>query len=60
MATIRKRGDFQWEVRVRRKGRPTQCNTFELKTDAEHWRGLWKRKWTAALLSHRRRQRKQR
>lgn len=37
MATIRKRGDFQWEVRVRRKGHPIQCKTFELKADAEKW-----------------------
>lgn len=37
MATIRKRGDFQWEVRVRRKGHPIQCKTFELKADAERW-----------------------
>lgn len=37
MATIRKRGDFQWEVRVRRKGHPTQCKTFEIKADAERW-----------------------
>ncbi len=37
MATIRKRGDFQWEVRVRRKGHPIQCKTFEIKADAERW-----------------------
>ena len=37
MATIRKRGDFQWEVRVRRKGHPIQCKTFEIKADAEKW-----------------------
>ncbi|WP_302978446.1 hypothetical protein [Bilophila wadsworthia] len=37
MATIRKRGDFQWELCVRRKGHPTQCKTFGIKVDAERW-----------------------
>jgi len=37
MATIRKRGSCQWEVRVRRKGWPIQCKTFESKRDAEEW-----------------------
>lgn len=37
MATFRKRGDLQWEARVRRKGWPTQCKTFTTKADAEHW-----------------------
>jgi len=37
MATIRKRGNLQWEVRVRRKGHPVTCKTFETKADAEVW-----------------------
>jgi len=37
MATIRKRGNLQWEVRIRRKGHPIQCKTFETKSDAEKW-----------------------
>ncbi len=37
MASIRKRGKHQWEARVRRKGYPIQCKTFELKSDAEAW-----------------------
>ncbi|MBI4791852.1 MAG: tyrosine-type recombinase/integrase, partial [Deltaproteobacteria bacterium] len=37
MATIRKRGALQWEARIRRKGQPTQCQTFETKKDAEDW-----------------------
>ncbi|GAV19310.1 site-specific tyrosine recombinase XerC [Mariprofundus micogutta] len=37
MASIRKRGPYQWEVRVRRKGYPLQCNTFESKAEAEAW-----------------------
>lgn len=37
MATIRKRGHLQWEARIRRKGYPVTCKTFETKTDAEAW-----------------------
>ncbi|MCW6510065.1 tyrosine-type recombinase/integrase [Lichenifustis flavocetrariae] len=37
MATIRKRGHKQWEARVRRKGVPVQCRTFDTKETAERW-----------------------
>jgi integrase len=37
MASIRKRGPYQWEVRVRRKGQPVTCKTFELRIEAERW-----------------------
>lgn len=37
MATIRKRGPYQWEARIRKKGYPTQSKTFETKKDAEDW-----------------------
>jgi integrase len=37
MATIRKRGEFQWEAQVRRKGQPNLSKTFEIKVDAEDW-----------------------
>ncbi len=37
MATIRKKGDFQWHVQVRKKGYPTQTRTFTAKSDAERW-----------------------
>jgi hypothetical protein len=37
MASIRKRGDLQWEARIRRRGFPTICKTFERKHDAELW-----------------------
>ena len=37
MATIRKRGELQWEARIRRKGWPVTCKTFERKADAEAW-----------------------
>lgn len=37
MATIRKKGDYQWHVQVRKKGYPTQTRTFTTRTDAERW-----------------------
>lgn len=37
MATIRKRGDLQWEAQVRKKGFPHVNNTFIYKEDAERW-----------------------
>ncbi len=40
MATIRKRGDFQWQAIVKRKGYPLQSKTFNYKADAEKWARL--------------------
>ena len=37
MAAFRKRGDYQWQVEIRRKGFPYQTKTFETKADAEAW-----------------------
>lgn len=37
MATIRKKGDLQWHVQIRRKGYPTQTRTLNTKTDADAW-----------------------
>ena len=37
MASIARRGNLQWRVRVRVKGYPVQTRTFETKTDAEAW-----------------------
>lgn len=37
MASITRRGNLQWRVRVRVKGYPVQTRTFETKTDAEAW-----------------------
>lgn len=50
MATFRKRGPYQWEAQIRRRGFPAQCKTFETKAEAEAWanviesemvRGVW-------------------
>jgi len=37
MATIWKRGNLQWQARIRRKGYLDQAKTFETKADAEMW-----------------------
>lgn len=37
MATIQKRGPFQWRAQIRRKGWPLQSETFETRKAAEDW-----------------------
>ena len=37
MATISKRGDYQFQAISRRKGYPSQTKTFETRADAERW-----------------------
>lgn len=37
MASISRRGDLQWQARVRRKGYPVQIKTFNTRADAEAW-----------------------
>ncbi len=37
MASIRKRGDYQFQAQVRRDGYPPQSATFETRRDAEKW-----------------------
>lgn len=50
MASIRKRGPYQWEAQIRRRGYPAQSKTFDIKAEAEAWakmiesemsRGVW-------------------
>jgi hypothetical protein len=31
MASVQKRGDQQWEVRIGKRGHPVQCKTFTSK-----------------------------
>ena len=40
MATITKRGDYQYQAKVRRQGFPTQTKTFERKRDAQDWAAI--------------------
>ena len=37
MASIYRRGPYQWQVLIRRKGYPTQARVFETKAEAEDW-----------------------
>ena len=37
MATFRKRGPYQWQAMVRKKGQPLQTKTFETRAQAEQW-----------------------
>lgn len=37
MASLRKRGDLQWQARIARKGYPAQVKTFNTKAEAEAW-----------------------
>ena len=37
MATFRKRGNLQREARIRKRGYPTTCKTFDTKAEAEQW-----------------------
>ena len=37
MATIRKKGNFQWHVQIRKNGFPAQTKTFNTKPEAEAW-----------------------
>ena len=40
MASITRRGDLQWQARVRRKGYPVQIKTFNTRAEAEAWARL--------------------
>ncbi|WP_459873261.1 tyrosine-type recombinase/integrase, partial [Endothiovibrio diazotrophicus] len=37
MATIRKRGPYQWQAQIRKTGYPHQSKTFENRAEAEAW-----------------------
>lgn len=37
MATIEKRGPWQWRAKIRRLGHPSQTKTFDTKAEAEAW-----------------------
>ncbi|MHA3607953.1 hypothetical protein [Yersinia enterocolitica] len=50
MATIRKRGAYQLETQIRKRGFPSQTKTFNTKAEADAWakmvesemaRGVW-------------------
>lgn len=37
MATYTKRGDGQWQAKIRKKGYPVQTKTFRNKANAQRW-----------------------
>lgn len=37
MATLTRRGPYQWQAKIRRKGHPTVSKTFDTRADAEAW-----------------------
>jgi integrase len=60
MASILKRGDFSYQVIIRRRGFPVQCKTFETKADAQKWarmverdmdRGSWRDTGAAEVMT---------
>lgn len=54
MATISRRGDLPWQVKVRRKGFPAQSRTFMYREDAEKWaRGLERELETSGFIDRR-------
>ncbi|MDA8149897.1 MAG: site-specific integrase [Nitrospiraceae bacterium] len=37
MATVQKRGPYQWRVQIRKKGFPPQTRTFDVRSEADAW-----------------------
>jgi hypothetical protein len=37
VATFRKRGPYQWQAQIRKRGYPLQTKTFDTKAAAETW-----------------------
>ena len=37
MATVQKRGPYQWRVQIRKKGHPPQTRTFDARSEADAW-----------------------
>lgn len=54
MGTITKRGELQWQAKVRRKGFPQQSKTFMYREDAERWvRALEREQETTGFVDRR-------
>lgn len=50
MATIQKRGAYQWRALVRRKGYPSQSKSFDTKREAEAWAAIVESEMTRAVF----------
>lgn len=50
MASITKRGDYQYQAEVRRKGHPVQRKTFETKKEAQAWAAVIESEMTRGVF----------
>ena len=50
MATVTKRGPYQWQAKVRVKGYPSQSKTFESKREADSWISIIESEMTRSVF----------
>lgn len=50
MATIRKKGPYQWHAQIRRKGWPQQTRTFNTQAEAKAWATMIEREMDAGVF----------
>ncbi|OCX95521.1 MAG: integrase [Pseudomonas sp. CO183] len=50
MATIRKKGPYQWHAQIRRKGWPQQTRTFNTQAEAKAWATMIEREMDASVF----------
>lgn len=50
MATIRKKGPYQWHAQIRRKGWPQQTRTFNTQVEAKTWATMIEREMDAGVF----------
>lgn len=50
MATIRKKGPYQWHAQIRRKGWPQQTRTFNTQAEAKTWATMIEREMNAGVF----------
>lgn len=50
MATIRKKGPYQWHAQIRRKGWPQQTRTFNTQAEAKTWATMIEREMDAGVF----------
>ena len=50
MASISKRGQYQWQAKIRKKGYPVMSNTFDTKREAEAWAAITESEMTRGVF----------
>ncbi|WP_417452458.1 integrase [Kiloniella sp.] len=50
MATISKRGAYQWQAKIRKQGYPAQSKTFDSKREAEAWASVIESEMTRSVF----------